>query len=424
MQSSAIKLILFSSVLYFSSCKNGSSNTHTDTMVADTLQNNSPEKKPPTADYKPFFPGQTRAPEVKTRTPLTVQVLDTTLGHPWGITNLPDGRFLISDKFGTMRIETLEGKLDKKITGFPKVIPKGQGGLLDVIADPDYVHNRTIYFDYSELQPDSSALLAIAKGNISKDESTITNVKVIYRATPAFKGHGKYLQYGSRILIDKNKTLFVSSGERSDDEVRVQAQWTKSSLGKIIHITTDGKPVHDANFPDSADAKPEIYAYGFRSPEGMDWNPQTGEIWEAEFGPRGGDEVNIIKPGKNYGWPVITYGIEYRGVKVGDGIQQKQGMEQPVYYWNPSVSPSGITFYNSDSIPEWKGNLFLGCLSGSHIDRLIIKDNKVIGEEWLLADKGERFRALRVGHNGALYAITDGGKLYKISTQHIINKKP
>lgn len=396
-------------------CKNSSGKHSSAAVTTDSLPTNSPEHKAPTADYKPAFPGQTRAPEMKTQTALNIEVLDTTLKHPWGICNLPDGRLLISEKFGTMRIETPDGKTFKKITGFPKVIAKGQGGLLDVIADPDYQHNRTIYFDYSELQPDSSAVLAVAKGVISKDEHKIENVKVIYRAAPAFKGAGRYLQYGSRIVLDKNNNLFISTGERSDDVVRVQAQWLSSSLGKIIHITTDGQPVHDASFPDSADAKPEIYASGLRSPEGMDWDPQTGELWEAEFGPKGGDEVNIIRAGKNYGWPVITYGIEYRGVKVGEGIQQKAGMEQPVYYWNPSVSPSGITFYNSDSIAEWKGNLFLACLSGSHIDRLVIKGNKIVGEEWLLADKGERFRALRVGTNGALYAITDSGKLYKIS---------
>jgi len=375
----------------------------------------SPETNPPTADFKPAFSGQTRAPEVKTQTPLTFTVLDTTLNHPWGICNLPDGRLLITEKFGTARIETLDGKLDKKITGFPPVIPKGQGGLLDINIDPNFAKNRIVYFDYSELQPDSSAVLAVAKAVLSKDETKIENVKIIYRALPTWKGLGRYLQYGSRIVFDKQGNLFVSTGERSDDSARVQAQWLCSSLGKIIHITPDGKPVHDASFPDSADAKPEIYAYGFRNPDGLDWNPQTGELWEAEFGPKGGDEINIIHAGKNYGWPIITYGIEYRGVKVGDGITQKTGMEQPIYYWNPSVSPCGITFYNSDSIPEWKGNLFVACLSGSHIDRLILNGNKVIGEEWLLTNEGQRFRSLRVGKNGALYAVTDEGRLYKIA---------
>ncbi|HEX5553258.1 MAG TPA: PQQ-dependent sugar dehydrogenase [Chitinophagaceae bacterium] len=368
------------------------------------------ETKKPNIGYKSAFKGQTRVPGIKTKTPLSITVIDNSLDHPWGICNLPDGRLLISEKGGTMRIETLAGKLDKKITGFPAVAPGGQGGMLDVNIDPHFSTNRMIYWDYSEQTPEGS-LLAIAKGKLSADETKIENPTVIYRATPAYKGK---LQYGSRILFDKQGNLFVSTGERSAKEIRVQAQQLNSSLGKIIHITKDGKPVSGGPFAHTPGARPEIYAYGLRSPEGLAWNPQTGEIWEAEFGPFGGDEVNIIRAGKNYGWPVITYGLEYSGDKVGEGIQQKAGMAQPVYYWDPSVSPSGIAFYNSNVIPEWKGNLFLACLSGSHIDRLAIKNNKVVGEEWLLKDKGERFRALTQGKDGALYAITDGGKLYRM----------
>ncbi|MGF7231404.1 PQQ-dependent sugar dehydrogenase [Arachidicoccus sp.] len=370
------------------------------------------ETKTPNSDYKPAFAGQTRVPAVVTKTPISITLLDSSLQHPWGICQLPDGRFLISQKMGNMRIETTDGRLDKIVEGFPKVNADGQGGLLDVNIDPDFVKNRMIYWDYSEPITDSTKLLAIAKGTLSKDETKIENPTVIYRAMPAYKGN---LQYGSRILFDKQGNLLVSTGERSGKEIRVQAQWLNSSLGKIIHITKDGKAVPDGPFANTANARPEIYAYGFRSPEGMAWNPQTGDLWEVEFGPRGGDEVNIIKPGKNYGWPIITYGIEYSGEKVGDGIQQKQGMEQPIYYWDPSVSPSGIAFYNSDSIAEWKGDLFLGCLSGSHIDRLVIKDNKVVGEEWLMQNMGQRFRALIQGKDGALYAVTDEGHLYKIA---------
>jgi glucose/arabinose dehydrogenase len=311
---------------------------------------------------------------------------------------------------GTMCIETLDGKRDKEITGFPAVVPDGQGGLLDVNIDPKYATNRIIYWDYSEQTP-GGTLLAVAKGRLSDDETRIENPTVIYRAQPAFKGN---LQFGSRILFDTAGNLFVSTGERSAKEIRGQAQQLSSALGKILHITTDGKPVSGGPFADTPNALPEIYAYGFRNPEGVAWNPETGTLWEAEFGPRGGDEVNLIQPGKNYGWPIITYGIEYSGDKVGDGIQQRTGMQQPVYYWDPSVSPSGITFYSKGVIPEWEGNLFLGCLSGSHIIRLEIKDNKVVGEERLLEHQGSRFRALREGKDGALYAITDEGKLYRI----------
>lgn len=385
--------------------KNGSS---TQDHPTDTLP--PVETKKPNRGYKPAFEGQTRVAGMKTKTPLSITVINSSLQDPWAICTLPDGRFLITKNKGGMCIVTQDGKLVKNITGFPEVVPDGQGGMLDVTIDPQFATNKMIYWDYSEQRPEGT-LLAVAKGKLSPDETKIENVRVIYRATPTYTGK---LQYGSRIVFDKQGNLFVSTGERSAKEIRVQAQQLNSSLGKIIHITKDGKPVPGGPFANTPNARPEIYAYGLRNPEGMARNPQTGEIWEAEFGPHGGDEVNLIRAGKNYGWPVITYGEEYSGDQVGEGIQQKAGMEQPVYYWDPSVSPSGITFYNSSEIPEWKGNLFLGCLSGQKIIRLAIKDNKVVGEEWLLEDKDERFRALTEGKDGVLYAVTDGGKLYRI----------
>lgn len=391
-------------------CHNGEGHTtvSAETTASDSLPPVETEK--PNIGYPSAFPGQTRVGGVKTTTPLSVTLLDSSLDHPWAIALLPDGRFLITENKGTMRIETADGKLDKKITGFPPVVSAGQGGLLDVTPSRDFATSRLIFWDYSEQRP-GGTVLAVAKGTLSADETRIESPTVIYRATPVFDGR---LQYGSRILEDPDGNLFVSTGERSAKEIRVQAQQLNSALGKVVHITQDGKPVPGGPFANQQGARPEIYAYGFRNPEGMTWNPQTGEIWEAEFGPHGGDEINIVRAGKNYGWPVITYGLEYSGDKVGEGIQQKEGMEQPVYYWDPSVSPAGITFYNSDVIPEWKGNLFVGCLSGSHIARLVIKDNKVVGEEWLMQGKGERFRAITVGQDGALYTVTDGGKLYRI----------
>ena len=370
------------------------------------------ETKPANTQYKPAFAGQTRIAGVKTKTPYSVSLLNKTLEHPWGICRLPDGRFLITQKVaGNMVIVTTAGKIVKKITGLPAIVSDGQGGLLDVNIDPHFAVNRMIYWDYSEPTTGGS-LLAIAKGKLSADESKVENAEVIYRATPVYKGS---LQFGSRIVFDKNGNLFVSTGERSGSDIRMQAQSLNAAIGKIIHITKSGKPVPDGPFAKTPNARPEIYAYGLRSPEGLAINPATGELWESEFGPRGGDEINIIRPGKNYGWPVVTYGIEYSGEKVGDGIQQKEGVQQPVYYWDPVVSPSGIAFYNSNVIPEWKGNLFVGGLSSMHIVRLVIKNNKVVGEERLLKDEGERFRALAVGKDGALYAVTDSGRFYKVA---------
>lgn len=375
------------------------------------LAQNPVETQEPSADFKPAFTGQTRIKGVKTKTELDISIINAKLENPWGISNLPNGGFLISQKAGTMVILTPDGKLSKKITGLPKVDPSGQGGLLDVTLDPNFAKNRMVYWAYSEPQ-NKDVLLAIAKGKLSASEISIENQTIIYRATPAYSGK---LQYGSRIVFDKNGNLFVSTGERSGNDIRIQAQYLNSSLGKILHLTPEGKPVANGPFAGKADARPEIYAYGLRNPDGLAINPQTGDLWEAEFGPKGGDEVNIIKPGKNYGWPIITYGTEYSGKKVGDGIQQKEGMEQPIYYWNPSISPGSIAFYNSSSIAEWKGNLFVGALSGSHIIRLVINENKIVGEERLLEGKGERFRDLVEGKDGALYAITDNGNLYRIA---------
>jgi glucose/arabinose dehydrogenase len=368
------------------------------------------ETQAPTADYKPALPGQTRAPGAQTKTKLNVTVINHELKSPFALRCLPDGRFIVTEKGGTMRILKADGSFDKNITGLPAVATGGQGGLLDVNFDHSFTKDRTLFWTYSEHVPEGFQL-AVAKGILSADGSKLENVKVIYHARPAYNGH---LQFGSRIVFDKQGNLFVSTGEHSADEMRVKAQDLDAAIGKILHITRDGKPVPGGPFAQKAGALPEVYAYGLRNPEGMAINPATGQIWESEFGPRGGDEINIIRPGKNYGWPIITYGIEYRGVKVGDGIQQKEGMTQPIYYWNPSISPCGITFYEGNLIPEWKGNLFVGCLSGQHIIRLIIKNNKVVAEERLLKDKNERWRSLVTGKDGALYGVTDNGNLYRI----------
>jgi glucose/arabinose dehydrogenase len=368
------------------------------------------ETQSPNSTYKPAFKGQTRIGGIKTKTPYSVTVINSDLKNPWGIHVLPDGRFLITEKAGAMRILKANGQADKQITGFPAVVYRAQGGLLDVTIDPAFATNRMIYWGYAEAATGGS-LLAIAKGKLSADETKLENVEVIYRATPAYKGN---LQYGARIVFDKQGNLFVSTGERSGSDIRMKAQDLSAGIGKIIHITKAGKPVPGGPFAGKANALPEIYAYGLRNPDGLAWNPATGQLWEAEFGPRGGDEINIIKPGSNYGWPVVTYGIEYSGEKVGDGIQQKEGVTQPIYYWDPTISPGGITFYTGN-ITEWKNNLFVGGLSGSHIARLVIRNNKVIGEERLLRDKNERWRAVVTGKDGALYGLTDSGKLYRIA---------
>jgi len=386
-----------------SSCQKNNANAQ------QTGSDGSVETEKPNSDYKPAFKGQTRIKAVKTAAAYQVEIVNKDLGRPWGIINLPDGRFLITDKRGYMNVVSADGKQVSKIEGFPKVDSKGQGGMLDVALDPDFKTNNLIYFSFSE-PFGAENLTSVAKGKLSQDMKTIQDVKVIFRAEPSYNGDK---HYGSRLAFDKEGNLFVSTGERSDKVTRVYAQKTDNYLGKILKITKEGKPAPGNPFIGKSGYKPEIYAYGVRNPQGMAIDP-NGNLWDVEMGPRGGDEINLIQPGKNYGWGDVTYGVEYSGEKVGKGITQKEGTEQPVYYWDPVISPSGVTFYTGN-MEEWKGNLFIGCLSGEHINRIILKDHKVVGEERLLADQKERFRDVLDGADGNLYAVTDSGKLYRIS---------
>jgi aldose sugar dehydrogenase len=368
------------------------------------------ETKAPNSNYKPAFTGQTRIAATKTTTPYKVEKIAEKLGPPFAIVAMPDGRLMITIKAGYMEIHDAGGKLIKKITGLPGVVYGGQGGLLDVAFDPNFASNKWMYWSYSERYQQGN-ITAVAKGMLNETSGKVENVSVIFRATPAT---GSNIQYGSRLVFDKNGYLFVSVGEKYLQESRVQAQQLNSLLGKIVRITTDGQPAPGNPFIKDAGDKPEIYSYGHRNPDGLDINPVTGALWESEFGPRGGDEINIIQPGKNYGWPVITYGIDYSGQKMGDSIQQKKGMEQPVYYWDPVISPCGICFYTGNAIPEWKNNLFVSALSGQHLDRLVIKNNRITGEERLLTDVNQRIRDVTY-MNDMLYAITDDGDIYRIS---------
>ena len=398
-------------VLLIISCSGNSKNSaKTEEIQSQNGQLPNPEtadKNAPT--YQSAFAGQTRIQGLKTKTAYKVDVLNSDLGKPWGITSLPDGRFLITEKSGFMNILSADGKTLSKVEGFPKVDDKGQGGLLDVALDPDFKTNRMIFWTFSEPVSGGNHT-AVGKGKLSADEKKIENPQIIFRATPTYDGK---LHYGSRLVFDKEGNLFVSTGERSDMETRPLAQNTMAYLGKVLKITKDGKPASGNPYVNQTKFQPEIYSYGHRNPQGLAMD-EKGQLWEAEMGPKGGDEINLIQSGKNYGWGNVTYGLEYSGKKINEGTTQKEGTEQPVYYWDPSVSMSGITFY-SGNIAEWKNNLFLGCLGGQKIIRLVLENNKVTGEEWLLEDKDERFRDVLNGADGNLYAITDSGKLYRVS---------
>lgn len=367
----------------------------------------------PNTGYAPAFPGQTRVNSVTTTTPYNFTVLTSALASPWGMTVLPDGRLLITEKEGSMRIVTTAGSVGNAITGIPAVNSTDQGGLLGVTIDREFDMNRMIYWVFAE-NAAGGTLTAVAKGKLSADETKIEGATVIYRAGPAANST---LHYGGRILMDATDNLVVTTGERSILSTRPSAQDVKTSLGKIIRINKNGGAALGNPIFAGTGALPELYSIGHRNPQGIAFHPITGALWQSEHGPRGGDEINRAKPGYNYGWPVITYGIEYTGEPIGAPIQQKEGMEQPKYYWDPVISPSGMTFYKNNRVPEWENNLFVAALSGQHIARLVIHNEVIIGEERLLGGEGQRFRDITQGKDGALYAITDAGRLYKIDRQ-------
>ena len=371
------------------------------------------ETNAPNTSYEPAFTGQTRIYGAKTTTQYESRIITSSLAAPWGITSLPDGRLLITEKGGSMRIVTTTGTVSRPITGVPTVNSGGQGGLLGLCIDPQFSSNRMVYWVFSE-NVTGGTVTAVAKGRLADNEGSLENVSVIYRANPAANSTA---HYGGRILFDQTGNLLISTGERSGLATRPLSQSVMAALGKIVRITTTGAaPTGNPNMGQSG-ARPELYSIGHRNPQGLAIHPVTAELWQSEHGPRGGDELNRISAGSNYGWPIITYGIEYGGQAIGSGIQQQNGMQQPVYYWDPVISPSGLTFYKGNRIPEWQNNLFIGALSGAHIARLIIEDNRVVGEERLLTSENQRFRDVTQGTDGALYAVTDAGRLYRIDKQ-------
>lgn len=368
------------------------------------------ETQPANTEYAPAFEGQTRVGGVKTTAKLDVSILTEELRSPWGLVAGPDGSLYITEKEGALRIMSPQGVLSKPILGFPKLASEGQGGLLDLALSPDFAVDRTIYFSFSEKSPEGS-VTAVGYGILSADQSTLEEFQTVYRALPVYEVNH---HFGSRVVFSSDGTLFVSTGDRQSDQTRMMAQTLDNGYGKVLHIQRDGTPAGDY-FPENQEALKEVFTYGHRNVQGMAFHPQTGDLWISEMGPRGGDELNLLLAGKNYGWPVVSYGIEYSGERVLEGITQKEGTEQPVYYWDPVLAPSGMAFYDAQQIPEWENNLFIAGLRGSHIARLVLADRRVIGEERLLEEEGERFRDVAMGADGALYAITDSGKLYRIA---------
>jgi len=371
------------------------------------------ETRPPNGvDFKPAFEGQTRAPGLKSEFPLDVAVVASGLNGAWSFEFLPDQRVLFTERAGNLRIIGKDGKPSAPLKGLPKVFFEGQGGLLDVAVDPQFASNRTLYWTYAEPR-DGGNGTALAKGVLSADESSVEQVKVLFRQMPTWKSN---LHFGSRIVFTPDGKLFLALGERSVPDARVHSQDLDYHFGKVLRLNLDGSVPQDNPFVSRKEAKPEIWSYGHRNIQAATLAPD-GKLWTIEHGPRGGDELNQPQAGLNYGWPVITYGIEYAGGKIGDGITQKEGLEQPVYYWDPVIAPSGMTFYNGTMFPEWQGNIFVGGLASLQLVRLQLDGGKVTGEEWLLKDRGARIRDVKQAPDGSIFVVTESpdGQLLRIS---------
>lgn len=323
------------------------------------------------------------------------------LVHPWALAFLPDGRLLVTERPGRLRIVSMDGTLSEPLTGVPEVMASGQGGLLDVALDPDFATNRLVYLSFAEAGEDQTNGTAVARGRLG--DAGLENTTVIYRQRPKVNSRG---HFGSRLVFSNDGKLFITQGDRQATQFRVLAQDLTKGMGKVMRVNPDGSIPEDNPFVGREDAQPEIWSYGHRNVQAAALHPETGQLWTVEHGARGGDELNHPEAGKNYGWPVITYGVDYSGAKIGEGTT-KEGMEQPVYYWDPVIAPSGMAFYTADVIPGWQGSVLIGSMTPGALVRLVLEDGRVVTEERYLGDLDERIRDVQVGPDGFVYVVTD-----------------
>jgi glucose/arabinose dehydrogenase len=371
------------------------------------------ESRRPNTSYQPLLPSQTRAPLRTAGVAYEVVTVARGLEHPWGLDFLPGGGMVVTERDGRMRIVGPDGALSDPVKGLPEVDAGGQGGLLDVVLGPTFAADGLIYWSYSQSRPGGNGT-AVARGRlVTGPEPAVTGVQVIWTQTPAL---ASAQHFGSRLVFAADGKLFITTGDRSIMAGRVQTQKLDNTLGKVVRINPDGSIPTDNPHVNTAGARPEIWSVGHRNIQGAALHPSTGELWTVEHGPRGGDELNVSLAGKDYGWPTITYGLEYSGQRVGQGITRAEGLEQPVYYWDPIIAPAGIAFYTADLFPAWKGSLFVSGMKPGHLARLTLDGYRVTGEERLLADLGERIRDVNVGPDGALYVLTDenDGRILKL----------
>ncbi|MBX9591369.1 MAG: PQQ-dependent sugar dehydrogenase [Hyphomonadaceae bacterium] len=354
------------------------------------------------AGSRPAIAEATKAPPQKTGAAIKTETFARGLVHPWGMAFLPDGRLLVTERPGRLRLIGRDGRLSPPLKGVPPVVASGQGGLLDVALSPDFASSSLIFLSYSEPRGQGSNGTSVARARLAGggEAPRLDDVTVIFRQEPATTGG---MHFGSRLAFARDGTLFVTLGERFQ---RDKAQDVGNHYGKVVRIRPDGAVPPDNPFINKAGARPEVWSYGHRNPQSAAIHPGTGKLWTVEHGARGGDEINIPQAGRNYGWPVITYGRDYSYLKIGEGTA-KAGMEQPVYYWDPSIAPSGMAFYTGSLVPEWTGNLFVGALAGQAVHRLVLKGEQIVGEERLLGHLGERIRDVRNGPDGALWLLTD-----------------
>ena len=380
------------------------------------------ESRPPVTAYKPAFAGQTRAPVEALGVAFQATTVAQGLKYPWAIAFLPDGRMLVTERIaGALRIVGKDGAVSEPVAGAPTVMSRGQGGLLDVALDPAFRTNRLVYLSYAEPQADGTNNTAVARGRLVEGATPrLEGLTVIYRQQP---GLASPLHFGSRLVFARDGKLFVTQGDRSILAGQKQSQDLASGIGKIVRINADGSIPKDNPFVGKAGARPEIWTYGNRNVQAAALHPRTGELWEVEFGPQAGDEINIARKGRDYGWPTISYGVNYGPAKtpITGGETQRPGMEQPLYYWDPSLAPSGMIFYTGAMFPKWKGSLLVSGfqpqgLAGGNITRLTLKNERVVGEE-RLDIPGALWRDIRQGPDGAIYLLQGGavGKIVKLT---------
>ncbi len=367
----------------------------------------------------PTFTGQTRAPFKTASVGFEAKRVLGDLEHPWGLAFLPDRSMLITERPGRLVLAGADGAR-ANVVNLPKVDARDQGGLLDVVVDPKHADTGLIYWCYAEPR-DGGNGTAVARGRLVREGAPrVEQVQVVWRMQPTFDSTK---HFGSRLVFARDGTLFIATGERSDREARGRAQGLDNGFGKVIRIHPDGGVPKDNPFVGREGALPEIYSYGHRTIQSAALHPDTGKLWTVEHGARGGDEVNLIEPGKNYGWPVVAYGVEYSGSKIGEGKTEAPGMEQPLYYWDPVIAPSGMAFYTGDVFPAWRGSLFVGGLAAKHVARLTLEGTQVVGEERLLVGRA-RFRDVRQGPDGHIYLLTDEseGELLKLVPAATVSK--